>query len=133
MGYTDDRDIVICVDQGGPPGPPGPPGPSGPPGPPGPPGSPGLVPVTNVISTPFNITLNDYYLAVNVAGPSSLVLPIASIGTTFIVKDIDGDALTNPITIIPTGTTIDGALNYVITSPFGSINLVFNGIEWNVT
>lgn len=90
--------------------------------------------VTTVNSTPYNIVLkNDYYLAVSVAGPSSLVLPVSPLGTAFVIKDVDGDALINPITVTATGATIDGFANYVIDSPFGSITLVFNGTEWNVT
>lgn len=112
-------------------GPPGPPGPQGPIGPAGPPGTPGLVPVTVVTTTPFNATLANYMLAVDVASAASIVLPVSPIGTVFIVKDIDGDALTNPITITAS-TTIDGAASATINAPYGAIQLVFNGTEWNI-
>lgn len=92
------------------------------------------MPVTNVITTPFNVTLNDYFLAVDVPGPSSLILPIALVGTTFVFKDVSGDASTNPITITPSGGfSIDGNISYIIDSDFGSITLVRNTLEWNVT
>ena len=112
-------------------GPPGPPGPVGPPGPPGPPGTPGLVPVTTVTTTPFNVATTDYLIGVDVAGPASIVLPVSPTGTVFIVKDIDGDATINPITITAS-TTIDGAANAVINAPYGALQFVFNGTEWNI-
>ena len=104
----------------------------GPPGPPGPPGPVSPVSVTTVTTTPYNVLFSDYMLAVDVEGPASIILPIAPIGTVFIVKDIDGDALTNPITIAGLGATIDGAPSALINTDYGSITLIFNGTEWNV-
>lgn len=124
----DDRDLFINSIVNGTPGPPGPPGPVGPPGPAG---TPGLVPTTVVTTTPYAATLTDYYLAVNVVGPASIVLPVAPVGTVFIVKDTDGDANTNPITITAS-TTIDGAASATINSPYGSLTFIFNGTEWNI-
>lgn len=131
--FIDDSDIFINSNIVGPPGPPGPQGPPGPEGPQGDPGTPGLVPVTIVTTTPFTATLTDYFLGVDVAGAASVVLPSSPLGTIFIVKDIDGDASTNPITVIPTGATlIDGAASATINVPYGAIQLVFNGTEWNI-
>lgn len=110
----------------------GPPGPPGPPGPAGPPGTPGLVTVTAVNVTPYEVQLTDYMLAVDVEGPVSIVLPVAPVGTVFIVKDSDGDAQTNPITVTATGSTIDGQPSYVLNIDYSSITLVFTGTEWNV-
>ena len=112
-------------------GPPGPPGPGGPPGPPGPPGSPGLVPTTIITTTPFTAILTDYYLAVDVVGASSIILPVAPIGTVFIIKDISGDADVFPITITAS-TSIDGNANAIINVPYGSLTFIFNGTEWNI-
>ena len=133
----EDNDLFINSIVNGQPGPPGPPGPSGPPGPQGdpgpagPPGTPGLVPTTIITTTPFTATLADYYLAVDVAAPASVILPASPLGTVFVIKDIDGDAATNPITITAS-TTIDGAASATINSPYGSITLIFNGTEWNI-
>jgi hypothetical protein len=122
----DDKDLFINSVVNG-----GTPGPAGPPGPPGPPGTPGLVPITVITTTPYPAALTDYYLAVNVAGPASVVLPIAPVGTVFVVKYIYGDANTNPITITAS-TTIDGAASATINSPYGSLTFIFNGTEWNI-
>ena len=129
--YINDSDLFINYSSSiGPPGPPGPPGPIGPPGPPG---TPGLVPVTVVNITPYGATTDEYFLAVAVGADASIILPTSPIGTVFIVKDIDGDATTNPITITATGgILIDSAVSATINAPFGAIQLVFNGIEWNI-
>lgn len=127
----DDCDLFINSTVVGPPGPPGPPGPEGPVGPQGPPGTPGLVPTTVVTTTPFTASLADYYLAINVASATSVILPVSPVGTVFVIKDIDGDAITNPITITAS-TTIDGVASATINSPYGSITLIFNGTQWNI-
>jgi hypothetical protein len=129
-----DKDLFISsIISGGSIGPVGPPGPAGPTGPEGPPGTPGLVPVTIVTTTPFTATLDDYFIGVDLATAASIVLPISPAGTIFIVKDIDGDATTNPITITDiAGALIDGAASEVINAPYGALQLVFNGTEWNL-
>jgi hypothetical protein len=89
--------------------------------------------VTIVTTTPFTPALTDYVIDVNVAGPSSVVLPVSPTGTVFIVKDISGLALTNPITVTDVGgATFDGAASASIDTNYGSITLVFNGTEWNI-
>lgn len=132
--FVPDHDLFINSVIGGGigiPGPQGPPGPAGPAGPAGPPGIPGLVPVTLVTTTPYLADLTDYYLVVGVAAPVSIVLPVAPAGTVFVVKDTDGDASTNPITITAT-TNIDGAPSAIINTDYGSLTLIFNGVEWNI-
>lgn len=127
---------IINIGGGGV-GPPGPPGPAGPPGPPGPPGPAGNlasnVPVTIISTTPFTANSAQYFLGVDVAGPVTLNLPVSVTGKVYVIKDIDGDATTNNINVVPAGTTIDGQANYVINLDYGSITVVFNGTEWNVT
>lgn len=125
-GYYSDNDLISYISPI-----PGPPGPQGPIGPAGPPGTPGLVPVTIATATPFNVATTDYFIGVNVASPTSIILPVSPTGTVFIVKDIDGDSSTNPITITAS-TTIDGAASATIDSPYGSLQFVFNGTEWNI-
>lgn len=104
----------------------------GPPGPPGPPGIPGLVPVTIVTTTPFSAVLIDYLLDVNVAAPSSVILPISPTGTVFVVKDMSGNASTNAITVTGLGALIDGNATATINTNYGSITLIFNSTEWNI-
>lgn len=118
----------------GPPGPPGPVGPAGPPGPigpQGPAGTLGLAPVTDVTITPYTALSTDYVLSVDVTGPSSIILPASPTGTVLVIKDSDGDASLNPITITAASATIDGAPSFVIDVNYGSNTFVFNGTEWN--
>ena len=117
--------------QGGGMGPPGPPGPPGPQGPQGPAGTPGLVAVTNVTVTPYTVVSTDYILAVDIAGPSSIILPVAPLGTVFVIKDADGDSSADPITVTATASTIDGAASFIINVNYGSNTFVFTGTEWN--
>jgi hypothetical protein len=78
------------------------------------------------------VLFSDYMLAVDVEGPASVILPIAPVGTVFIVKDIDGDAATNPITIAGLGSTIDGSPSATIDAPYVSLTFIFNGTEWSI-
>lgn len=128
--FVDDRDLFInstVVGQAGSPGP------SGPPGAEGPPGTPGLVPTTIVSATPFTATLDDYFVAINVATAASVVLPISPAGTVFIIKDASGNSASNPITISDiAGALIDGFATALINAPYAALHLVFNGTEWNI-
>jgi hypothetical protein len=66
-------------------------------------------------------------------GSTTITLPAGITGKIFIIKDSRGDALANPITVVATASTLDGETSYVINTPWGSIGLIYNGIEWNVT
>jgi hypothetical protein len=128
--FPSDNDISIRY---GPPGPPVPEGPPGPPGPQGPPGSLANLPVTLVDSATYSASNTDYFIGVIFDGSTTLTLPVGTLGKIFIIKDSTGDALANPITVAALASTIDGQASYIINSPWGSIGLIYNGIEWNVT
>lgn len=128
---VEDNDLFINY-AAGPPGPPGPPGPQGPAGPQGPPGTLADVPVQLIDTPTYSATANEYFLGVIYDGAVTVTLPSGTIGKVFIIKDSAGDANTNPITVTTTGSSIDGELTYVLDTDWGSIGLVYNGIEWNV-
>ncbi len=111
---------------------PGPPGPPGPAGPQGPAGSLANVPVTLIDQPTYTATTAEYFLGVIYNGMVTITLPAGTLGKVFVVKDSVGDANTNPITITTTSSTIDGITTYVLDLNWGSIGLVYNGIEWNV-
>lgn len=90
------------------------------------------VPVTDVTTTPFTPSVSDYFLCVDIDGPASIVLPETTVGRVYVVKDCDGDASTNPITITATGSTIDGSAAATINVNYGSLTFVFNGTEWSI-
>jgi hypothetical protein len=51
----------------------------------------------------------------------------------FYIKDGLGLAApATPITITPAAGTIDGAATAVIDVPFGSLTLVYSGVEWKI-
>jgi hypothetical protein len=91
------------------------------------------LPVTLVDAAAYPATNDDYFIGVIFNGATTITLPAGTLGKIFIIKDSTGDALTNPITVVATASTIDGQANYTINSPWGSIGLIYNGIEWNVT
>jgi hypothetical protein len=117
----------------GPPGPQGPPGSQGPPGPKGDTGSLGNVPVTLIDQSTYSPTVDEYFLGVIYDDTVTITLPAGVTGKCYIIKDSIGDANINPITVITTGSTIDGETSYVLDIDWSSIGLIYNGIEWNVT
>lgn len=130
--FFDDRDLSIDYRPPGPPGPPGPQGPIGPEGPQGPPGTLADVPVTLVDAATYAPTVDEYFLGVIYDGAVTITLPAGTLGKVYIVKDSVGDASTNPITVVATGSTIDGLPSYILNIDWSSVTLVYNGIEWNV-
>ena len=48
------------------------------------------------------------------------------------IKDNGGTAAAHNITVTPSGKNIDGAASYVINVNYGSIDIVYNGTQWNV-
>jgi hypothetical protein len=85
------------------------------------------------VATPVVVVNTDDIVDVSVAGPIAVAvtLPIGVLGRTFTIKDGLGLASpATPITITPTAGTIDGAATATINAPFGSLTLVYNGIQW---
>jgi hypothetical protein len=102
----------------------------GPPGPPGPPGT--LVVPTILIDNSYVALSTDYFIGVDTSNSAiTVALPIADAGTTYIIKDYTGVANVNPITITAS-TSIDQANTASICSPYGSLTLVFNSLDWSI-
>jgi len=95
-------------------------------------GNPSPVTVTNVTTPTYTALATDYFLCVDVAAPVTITLPTGILGTVYIVKDCDGDANTNPITINGTGGQLVDGSTATINSPYGSISLIFNGTGWSI-
>ena len=95
-------------------------------------GNPSPVTVTNVTTPTYTADANDYLLCVDTSTtPVTITLPAGILGTVYMVKDCSGDANTNPITINGTGENVDGS-SATINTPYGSIQLIFNGTEWSI-
>lgn len=95
-------------------------------------GNPSPVTVTQVTTPEYTATATDYFLCVDVAAPVTITLPTGILGTVYIVKDCDGDAATNPITIQGTGGELVDGATATINSPYGSLSFIFNGSEWSI-
>jgi hypothetical protein len=95
-------------------------------------GNPSPVTVTNVTTPEYTALATDYFLCVDVAAPVTITLPTGILGTVYIVKDCDGDAFTNPITIQGTGGELVDGATATINTPYGSISFIFNGTEWSI-
>lgn len=135
LPYIEDNDLLInsiITGTEGPPGPAGPPGPEGPTGSDGPPGPPGslVVPITT-IENDYTALSTDYFIGVITGAPYTITLPAGPDGTTFIVKDVLGDASINPITILDAGL-IDGSSNAIINTDFGSLTFIYNNGGWSI-
>jgi hypothetical protein len=95
-------------------------------------GNPSPVAVTQVTTPTYTALATDYFLCVDVAAPVTITLPTGILGTVYVVKDCDGDANTNPITINGTGGQLVDGSSATINSPYGSISLIFNGTGWSI-
>jgi hypothetical protein len=96
-------------------------------------GNPSPVTVTQVTTPTYTALPTDYFLCVDVAAPVTITLPTGILGTVYIVKDCDGDATTNIITVQGTdGQLIDGAATTLVNAPYGALQLIFTGTEWSI-
>jgi hypothetical protein len=79
---------------------------------------------TLVTSNVYTVTDQDYYIGVNYAGPSTIILPLfPSSGRTIIVKDESGNAETNNITL--SGTIDNDSGGAVIAINNGALQLIY--------
>ena len=85
---------------------------------------------TEVTTSTYTVTPTDFYIGVNYAGPVTITLPAsANSGRMLIIKDEDGDAETNPITVL--GTVDNDAGGFIIQINNGAIQLLYrNG--WRI-
>lgn len=86
---------------------------------------------TTEVTTPtYTVDDNDFYIGVNYAGPVTITLPTsANSGRMLIIKDEDGDAETNPITVL--GTVDNDAGGFIIQINNGAIQMIYrNG--WRI-
>lgn len=94
-----------------------------------------LVAVNIATATPVAVTTTEDVVSVEVPGPVAVAvnLPAGVTGQVFNIKDGLGLASPGtPITITPAAGTIDGAATAVINSPYGSLQLVYSGVEWKI-
>jgi hypothetical protein len=92
------------------------------------------VAVRIAVATPITVSgTTDDVVAVQVPGPVAVAvnLPAGVTGKQITIKDGLGLAApATPITITPAAGTIDGAATATINAPFGSLTLVYDGVQW---
>ena len=83
---------------------------------------------------PYTTLVQDAVIFVDTTGGARTITPRASPsdGARHIIKDNDGNAAANNVTITPSGKNIDGAASSVITTDYGSVEIVYNGTEWSI-
>lgn len=91
---------------------------------------------TNINATPYVVFPQQEFLSVDTSALAITVqLPdIPVLGKVFIIKDRIGDAATRNITVttVTGATLIDGALTFVMNTAFQSIQLIGNGLSYEV-
>ena len=84
----------------------------------------------SVATTPYTATAASNIIGVTHAGAAAVTLPANTAGRVVTVKDEQGNAGTQNITVTPASGTIDGSANYVINTNYGSITVYCNGTNW---
>lgn len=96
---------------------------------------PDILTVRIAVATPDTVLLTDEVVSYEVPGPVAVAvaLPAGVTGQVFYLKDGLGLASpATPITITPAAGTIDGAATATINAPYGSLTLVYSGVEWKI-
>jgi hypothetical protein len=97
---------------------------------------PDILAVRIAVATPDAVLVTDEVVSYEVPGPVAVAvtLPAGVTGQVYYLKDGLGLASpATPITITPNGIeTIDGAATATIDAPYGSLTLVYSGVEWKI-
>lgn len=82
---------------------------------------------------PYTTIPQDGVILVDTSAARTIVpLAAPTKGQMHRIKDNVGSASTFPITITPSGKNIDGLASRTINSNWGSIDILFNGVQWNI-
>lgn len=90
--------------------------------------------VTTPVSYPYNVDTIDYFIAADTTSAAVTINLNSSpnTGQNIIVKDVNGNALINNVTVNGNGNNIDGSASFTINTNYQSVTLIFNGTEWSV-
>ncbi len=91
------------------------------------------VAITTPGAYPYTTLNTDYVILVD-SSAARTIIPLSSptTGQMYRIKDNVGSAATNNITITPSGKNVDGTTSVIINANYGSIDIVYNGTQWNV-
>lgn len=83
-------------------------------------------------SYPYTTLSKDHIiLASSSAAHGITLISSPKTGQFYSIKDATGTAATHNITITPASGNIDGAATYIISTNYGSVDLVYSGTQWN--
>lgn len=85
-----------------------------------------------VTSTPVIVAPTDDILLIQVAVAAYVPLPYPTANRFMTIKDRSGAADVNNITLSTATGQIDGSTTFVIASPFGSVDLIGDGVNWSI-
>jgi hypothetical protein len=92
--------------------------------------------IRNVNTTPYTVVTIDLFLAVDASGgPITIRMPnTTTTGRIFVVKDSNGQAnLNNIIITTPGGVALfDGFTSYTLNAQYQSVNLIFDGTNYQL-
>ena len=90
-----------------------------------------IFPVVSVTSGGTVVVLGGEFISVQAGALVTVTLPVASsaLGQQVIVKDSLGVSVSYPITI---SGSIDAASTFVISTPYGSVTLISDGVKWHI-
>ncbi len=88
-----------------------------------------------VVGCDYQIQQDDYYVGVSSTGPVTITLPEFTTNCCEVIVKADMDTQMNNRTVNVVGyggTLIDGQPNYLITIPYQSITLIYQGTSWHI-
>ena len=89
--------------------------------------------ITNVASSPYNVTASDFTLNVDTSSARTINLPASpTTGRKIVVMDGTGTASSFNITIQGNGHNINASSSLTINTNFQAKTLIYNGTIWNV-
>ena len=83
----------------------------------------------------YQILPDDYYVGVSSTGPVTITLPncITNCCEVIIKADMDTQMNNRTVTVVGYGgALIDGQSGYLITIPYQSITLIYQGTSWHI-
>lgn len=91
------------------------------------------VSITTPGAYPYTTLATDFLILIDTSAARTIT-PIGSptTGQMYRIKDNVGSAAINNITVTPSGKNIDGVASKVINTNYGSIDIIYNGTQWNI-
>lgn len=89
---------------------------------------------SNITGSSYNALSTDDFLPVDsTSNAVTITLPAApQLGKTYTIADVTGQAPTHNITVAGNGKTILGSSTFVISGPYNTLTITYNGTNWSI-